>query len=587
MATPKPFDPSKGAFSTAFITSLVQGIQSAQERNLAQSSQDRKLQQQTLEGLVKYGQELNSTAGDEITSLGIAGLTELGDAKTNFLGVLQKSKTLPQIRALVGRLGAARRPAGEAVGEITGPADTQPADIPSRPVSGLLDMPSFSGDSPQPGGIGQGEGSPLAGLLGGAGGGGGILSALTGAGGAQTGPPAPSMALPTTNPTVAKDQAAGATMAPPQPIGDFARATGSMVGPGSEPPAGISIGAPQAGPVPPDQQVQKIDDTPQGIQKAIQILNQDKYALDPHLGVLRRIFQNGAALGLSLKEIREQAVLELNPRYAALLAAREAGTTRVTVAEKQIEGRGALEDKKATNKKDLLDITNTVPLSAEDMKEFGIPTPEGFKGTVRMDKTLFKEYSRQEAVDKQQAGAGERAATVASRMGGRTTWRQVEDPEAPGQTVLMALPTNAPAGTTHAAAPTADMRNKKAARERAANTIGAVKEIGDKIIKRVGPAQRLDALKRGAEAVFGNDPEFRTYQDARMALAVNIAVTQQGQRPSNEDVRKGTLPLVPDAYTDTAESAAMKWGLIDVIIGGGGAKPKSGGASADPLGILK
>jgi hypothetical protein len=112
---------------------------------------------------------------------------------------------------------------------------------------------------------------------------------------------------------------------------------------------------------------------------------------------------------------------------------------------------------------------------------------------------------------------------------------------------------------------TADMRNKAAGRELVGKSISAIKTLGDRIITKIGPSQRADAIKRGAEAVFGNDPEFRTYQDARMALAGNLAVAQQGSRPSDADIKAIWLPLVPDAYRDTAESAAMKWGLINTM----------------------
>ena len=114
---------------------------------------------------------------------------------------------------------------------------------------------------------------------------------------------------------------------------------------------------------------------------------------------------------------------------------------------------------------------------------------------------------------------------------------------------------------------TADMRNKEAGKRVAARAVKAVRAIGDRVITKIGPAQRAEALKRGAAAVFGNDPEFRTYQDARMALAGNLAVEQQGSRVSDADVKSLWLPMVPDAYSDTSESQAMKWGLIDEMRG--------------------
>lgn len=109
---------------------------------------------------------------------------------------------------------------------------------------------------------------------------------------------------------------------------------------------------------------------------------------------------------------------------------------------------------------------------------------------------------------------------------------------------------------------TADMRNKAEGRTLVSKSIDAIEAMGRKIITKVGPEQRLDAIKRGADAVFGNDPEFKTYQDARMALAGNLAVAQQGSRPSDADIKSIWLPLVPDAYVDTSESNDLKWSLI-------------------------
>lgn len=123
-------------------------------------------------------------------------------------------------------------------------------------------------------------------------------------------------------------------------------------------------------------------------------------------------------------------------------------------------------------------------------------------------------------------------------------------------------------------APTADMRNKGSVKATAARAVGAVRKLGERVITKVGPAQRADAIKRGTEAVFGSDPEFRTYQDSRMALAGTLAVEQQGSRVSDADVKALWLPMVPDAYRDTSESQALKWELIDTMRGvdaGGGA----------------
>jgi hypothetical protein len=114
---------------------------------------------------------------------------------------------------------------------------------------------------------------------------------------------------------------------------------------------------------------------------------------------------------------------------------------------------------------------------------------------------------------------------------------------------------------------TADMRNKAASRATSGRGIEAVKQLGTKIFTKVGPGQRALAVKRGVEAVFGNDPEFRTYQDSRMALAGALAVEQQGSRVSDADVKALWLPMVPDAYRDTKDSYKLKWELIDKMRG--------------------
>lgn len=119
-------------------------------------------------------------------------------------------------------------------------------------------------------------------------------------------------------------------------------------------------------------------------------------------------------------------------------------------------------------------------------------------------------------------------------------------------------------GQTVGLAPTAEMRNREAATGKAFESVKAVRALGDKLITKVGPAQRAQAVARGAAAVFGNDPEFRAYQDARKALAGNLAVMQQGSRPSDADIMQIWLPLVPDVYRDTKESADIKWRLIEV-----------------------
>src|SRR5574341_332318 len=115
--------------------------------------------------------------------------------------------------------------------------------------------------------------------------------------------------------------------------------------------------------------------------------------------------------------------------------------------------------------------------------------------------------------------------------------------------------------------PTTDTRNKEMARARVGRSIDALQALASRVVTKVGPAQRIEAIKRGAMAAFGSDPEFQTYQDAREALAGNLAVAQQGSRPSDADIKAIWLPLVPDAYRDTTASMAMKWSMIRTMAG--------------------
>ena len=114
---------------------------------------------------------------------------------------------------------------------------------------------------------------------------------------------------------------------------------------------------------------------------------------------------------------------------------------------------------------------------------------------------------------------------------------------------------------------TAEMKNRQDSLRGLVPTLKNMRAMSDDIIARVGPAQRADAMKRGVEAVFGNDPTFRTYQDFRNSLGVMIAVATQGSRPSDADVFRAALPMVPDPYRDTKESQQQKWGLIFDMFG--------------------
>jgi hypothetical protein len=160
----------------------------------------------------------------------------------------------------------------------------------------------------------------------------------------------------------------------------------------------------------------------------------------------------------------------------------------------------------------------------------------------------------------------------------------IQTVDADGNAVRKIVPKTA--GTEFAAAPTASMRDKVEGRKLVGESINAIETLGKDIIANVGPAQRMDAIKRGAEAVFGNDPKFRTYQDARMALAGNLAVAQQGSRPSDADIKAIWLPLVPDPYRDTSESASMKWDLIKKMSHAPSTTPQPSGGEPSALDIL-
>lgn len=136
-------------------------------------------------------------------------------------------------------------------------------------------------------------------------------------------------------------------------------------------------------------------------------------------------------------------------------------------------------------------------------------------------------------------------------------------------------------------APTAEMRNREAARGLVVPGLNEVEKLSQQVITHIGPTQRAAAVKRGAAAVLGSDPQYRTYQDARRALAGNLAVLQQGSRPSDADIQAIWLPLVPDVFADTTQSAQMKWRLIRIMAGLpaeagpiGGAAGTGGGATA-------
>ena len=175
-----------------------------------------------------------------------------------------------------------------------------------------------------------------------------------------------------------------------------------------------------------------------------------------------------------------------------------------------------------------------------------------------------------------------RTHEITEQDGTKVTGRVVQVPDAPlAPSVIVtpdwqgvvdrrnatARPILGPDGQPILPRPTATAQERQASRDTAVRSIGTIKSIGDSVITKIGPAQRADAAKRGVAAVFGKDPNFRTYQDARLALAGNLAVLQQGSRPSDADIKAIWLPMIPDVFADTSESAALKWRVITVMSG--------------------
>ena len=142
-----------------------------------------------------------------------------------------------------------------------------------------------------------------------------------------------------------------------------------------------------------------------------------------------------------------------------------------------------------------------------------------------------------------------------------------QGPQLLDRTTGVARPVFDQHGNVIAQAPTAEMRNRGAVRDMATKSVDAVRALSQKVITKRGVAQRAQAAGRSIQSALGNDPEYKTYQDARLGLAGNLAVLQQGSRPSDADIKAIWLPLVPDVFSDTDQSAAMKWGLIYTMSG--------------------
>ena len=136
---------------------------------------------------------------------------------------------------------------------------------------------------------------------------------------------------------------------------------------------------------------------------------------------------------------------------------------------------------------------------------------------------------------------------------------------------------------------TAAMREKQEATKRLGGTLSTVKALSQRVItEKSGIIQKAKAAGRSIEAELGDDPDYLAYQAARFATAGNLAVAQQGSRPSDADILRGWLPLVPDVFKDTSNSADLKWKLIEEMVGvGAPAEPAGGGAGSVPAPMNK
>lgn len=115
---------------------------------------------------------------------------------------------------------------------------------------------------------------------------------------------------------------------------------------------------------------------------------------------------------------------------------------------------------------------------------------------------------------------------------------------------------------------TAQARSKEEAKTFVVPGISMMQQLGKRVItEKQAVIQRAKASGRSVEAALGNDPDYLGYQAGRFSLAGNLAVLQQGSRPSDTDIAKIWLPLVPDVFSDPVDSAKLKWFMIKVQSG--------------------
>lgn len=114
----------------------------------------------------------------------------------------------------------------------------------------------------------------------------------------------------------------------------------------------------------------------------------------------------------------------------------------------------------------------------------------------------------------------------------------------------------------------AELRVREAAKEVVEKNVDQMQELSKKLITEKSRfEQAAKAAKMTVASYLQSNPEFQAYQAARFALAANLAVAQQGSRPSNEDVSKVWLPLVPDVFANDAASAPLYWQLMRNMAG--------------------
>jgi hypothetical protein len=116
-------------------------------------------------------------------------------------------------------------------------------------------------------------------------------------------------------------------------------------------------------------------------------------------------------------------------------------------------------------------------------------------------------------------------------------------------------------GATYGARPTATQMDYIQSVKGILPMLKDMENISLSISDKMGPQARMAAITRGPDAVLGNDPAYKTYQNFRTSLAVMASVAAQGSRPSDADVFKAALPMIPPV-TATRQEAQAAWALV-------------------------